>query len=183
MVQDPARGAKVLNEFWGTARLGADCRRRRIESQVCSRDSAVADPLAYEALLVEGIGELERARSRLRPLRRPDSPPEWMQRPVALARLQRVCPRRNRCKGLVSEIALARHDSPNCGGRHLGFARALVGEMPHTLAALETGALSEWRATLIVRESACLECRGPADLGRSNVHRPVRIGRQGQQAN
>jgi hypothetical protein len=29
--------------------------------------------------------------------------------------------------------------------------------MPHTLAALETGALSEWRATLIVRESACLD--------------------------
>jgi hypothetical protein len=29
--------------------------------------------------------------------------------------------------------------------------------MPHTLAALEAGRLSEWRATLIVRESACLE--------------------------
>ena len=29
--------------------------------------------------------------------------------------------------------------------------------MPHTLAALRAGALSEWRATLIVRESACLE--------------------------
>ena len=45
---------------------------------------------------------------------------------------------------------------PNRGGRHLGFARALVYEMPHTLAALQVGALSEWRATLIVRESACL---------------------------
>ena len=43
------------------------------------------------------------------------------------------------------------------GGRHLGFAKALVHEMPHTLAALECGALSEWRATLIVRESACLD--------------------------
>ena len=29
--------------------------------------------------------------------------------------------------------------------------------MPHTLAALECGALSEWRATLIVKESACLD--------------------------
>jgi hypothetical protein len=29
--------------------------------------------------------------------------------------------------------------------------------MPHTLAALEQGRLSEWRATLIVRESACLD--------------------------
>jgi hypothetical protein len=38
--------------------------------------------------------------------------------------------------------------------------------MPHTLAALEAGALSEWRATLIVRESACLtvEDRGKLDV-------------------
>jgi hypothetical protein len=32
----------------------------------------------------------------------------------------------------------------------------LVCEMPHTLAALERGVLSKWRATLIVRESAGL---------------------------
>ena len=72
------------------------------------------------------------------------------------AEAARGVPAARRGKGLASEIALARHDSPNQGGRHLGFARALVHEMPHTLAALEAGALSEWRATLIVRESACL---------------------------
>ncbi len=66
-------------------------------------------------------------------------------------------PAAKRGRGLASEIALARHDSPTRGGRHLGFARALVHEMPHTLAALAAGALSEWRATLIVRESACLD--------------------------
>jgi hypothetical protein len=66
-------------------------------------------------------------------------------------------PRARQCRGLASEVALARRDSPARGGRHLGFATALVFEMPHTLAALECGALSEWRATLIVRESACLE--------------------------
>ena len=58
---------------------------------------------------------------------------------------------------MASEVALARRDSPARGGRHLGFAKALVHEMPHTLAALECGAPSEWRATLIVRESACLD--------------------------
>ncbi|WNG87031.1 HNH endonuclease signature motif containing protein [Mycobacterium sp. ITM-2016-00317] len=65
-------------------------------------------------------------------------------------------PAAKRGKGLGAEVALARHDAPVCGGRHLGFAQALVEEMPHTLAALECGGLSEWRATLIVRESACL---------------------------
>src|SRR6201993_3873637 len=66
-------------------------------------------------------------------------------------------PSRQRGRGVASEIALARRDSPARGGRHLGFAKALVYEMPHTLAALECGVLSEWRATLIVRESACLD--------------------------
>ncbi|MCP9273916.1 HNH endonuclease [Mycolicibacterium arenosum] len=75
-------------------------------------------------------------------------------------------PARRRCTGLGSEIALARHDSPNRGGRHLGFARALVHEMPHTLAALRAGALSEWRATLIVRESACLDVEDRRELDR-----------------
>jgi hypothetical protein len=66
-------------------------------------------------------------------------------------------PAAKRGRGVASEVALARRDSPARGGRHLGFAKALVHEMPHTLAALESGALSEWRATLIVRESACLD--------------------------
>ncbi|WP_207548349.1 HNH endonuclease [Mycolicibacterium iranicum] len=65
-------------------------------------------------------------------------------------------PSRRRGKGLASEVALARRDAPACGNTHLGMARALVDEMPHTLAALEAGQLSEYRALLIVRESACL---------------------------
>lgn len=65
-------------------------------------------------------------------------------------------PAKRRGRGLASEVALARHDAPACGGTHLGVAQALVHEMPYTLAALERGALSEWRAILIVRESACL---------------------------
>jgi hypothetical protein len=66
-------------------------------------------------------------------------------------------PAANRGRGVASEIALARRDSPARGSRHLGFAKALVHEMPHTLAALQSGILTEWRATLIVRESACLD--------------------------
>ena len=58
--------------------------------------------------------------------------------------------------GIGAQIALARRESPAKGGRLLGLAKALVTEMPHTLAALETGALNEWRATLLVRETACL---------------------------
>ncbi|MFF2676871.1 DUF222 domain-containing protein [Arthrobacter koreensis] len=60
-------------------------------------------------------------------------------------------------RGVGAQIALARRDSPHRGSRHLGLGKALVHEMPHTLAALASGVLSEWRATLIVRETACLD--------------------------
>jgi hypothetical protein len=58
--------------------------------------------------------------------------------------------------GVAAQIALARRESPVQGDRHLGFAKALVREMPQTLQALAAGVLSEWRATLLVRETACL---------------------------
>ena len=58
-------------------------------------------------------------------------------------------------KGIAHQVALARRESPHRGQIHLGLAKALTGEMPHTLTALRTGRLSEWRATLLVRETAC----------------------------
>ena len=65
-------------------------------------------------------------------------------------------PARKRGRGLASEIALARLDAPVTGNTHLGMASALVHEMPHTLAALQAGMLTEYRASLIVKQSACL---------------------------
>ncbi|KAA0018093.1 hypothetical protein [Antrihabitans cavernicola] len=59
-------------------------------------------------------------------------------------------------RGIASEIALARRDSPSRGSQHLGFAQAMV-HMPHTLSLLERGLLNEWRATILVRETACLD--------------------------
>ncbi len=59
-------------------------------------------------------------------------------------------------RSVNAEIALARRDSPASGSRHVGVAKALVHEMPNTMAALESGELTEWRATIVVRETACL---------------------------
>jgi hypothetical protein len=58
--------------------------------------------------------------------------------------------------GVASQVALARRESPNRGARHLGLAKILVKELPHTLAAMRAGWCSEWRATLVARETACL---------------------------
>jgi hypothetical protein len=116
--------------------------------------SVVIDLDADEATLIDRIAELERFKS-VAAAGQARLTATLDQKRRAREAAEGV-PAAKRARGLGSEIALARHDSPNRGGRHLGFSRALVHEMPHTLAALEAGALSEWRATLIVRESACL---------------------------
>ena len=108
-----------------------------------------------ESALVEGIATLEKFKAA--------AAARQARLAVALDTARRAdeaaagLPAARRGRGVAAEVALARRDSPARGGRHLGFARALVNEMPHTLAALEVGALSEWRATIAVRESACLD--------------------------
>lgn len=113
------------------------------------------DPTADESALVERIADLERlkaaaAAGQARLTAALDSARRSAEAAAGV-------PAARRGRGLAAEVALARRDSPARGGRHLGFAKALVCEMPHTLAALEQGMLSEWRATLVVRESACLD--------------------------
>lgn len=79
-------------------------------------------------------------------------------------------PTRRQGRSIGAEVALARRVSPHQGSRHLGLAEALVTEMPTTMAALAAGEISEWRATLVARETACLSRadRGTVDaeLGR-----------------
>lgn len=94
----------------------------------------------------------------------------------------RGLPARRRGRGVAAEIALARRDSPARGGRHLGFAKALVHEMPHTLAALEAGVLTEWRATILVRESACLDTDDRRRLDTELCSQPERLEGMGDAA-
>jgi hypothetical protein len=78
-------------------------------------------------------------------------------------------------RGVAAEVALARHESPTRGAQHLGLAKALVREMPHTLAALGAGRLSEWRATLLVRETACLSLEARRLVDEELVSDPSRL--------
>jgi hypothetical protein len=113
------------------------------------------DPGGGESELVEGIAAMERLKAA--------AAARQARLAAALDAARRTAeaaagvPAERRGRGVAAEVALARRDSPARGSRHLGFAKALVNEMPHTLAALEAGALSEWRATIVVRESACLD--------------------------
>ncbi|WP_364396431.1 HNH endonuclease [Pseudarthrobacter sp. LMD1-1-1.1] len=65
--------------------------------------------------------------------------------------------------GVAAQIALARRESPARGSRLLGLAKTLTG-MPHTFQAFRTGLLSEWRATLIVKDTICLSTEDRAGV-------------------
>lgn len=62
----------------------------------------------------------------------------------------------HRGRGVAGEIALARRESPHRARRHLALATILA-ELPDTRAAFDAGAISEWKATLMARETACVE--------------------------
>jgi len=52
-------------------------------------------------------------------------------------------PARDVGRSIAAQVALARRDSPAKGSRHVGLAAALVHELPHTMAALSAGRISE----------------------------------------
>lgn len=114
-------------------------------------DTAVDAP---DGGLIDLIGAAEQAKNALAALQARAS--------VALRRLrEREAADAGRPIGRVArsvagEIALARHESPHRAAQLLGVATMLLREMPLTMRAFRTGQISEYRASLVVRETACL---------------------------
>lgn len=79
----------------------------------------------------------------------------WASRVAADA--ARGVPLEHRGDGVAEEIALARHESPSRGATHLGLARALVVDLPQTMAHLAAGRISEWAATMVHQATVVLE--------------------------
>lgn len=57
---------------------------------------------------------------------------------------------------VAGEVALARRESPHHATRLVGLAMMLASELPHTMRLFRAGLVSEWRAGLVARETACL---------------------------
>ena len=80
-------------------------------------------------------------------------------------------------RSVGSQVALARRESPALGDRFVGLSRALVHEMPATMAALSAGVVGERHAVAVVAATAalCLADRAEVDrrvgplLGRLGV--------------
>ncbi len=91
-------------------------------------------------------------------------------------------PAARRGRGVGAQVALARRESPHQGGRLLGLAKTLVLEMPRTFAALQAGVISEWRATVLVRESICLAAPDRAAFDAQLWADPAAVERMGTRA-
>ncbi len=70
-------------------------------------------------------------------------------------------------QGVAEQVALARRESPHAGAIFLGLATILVTEMPHTLHAMTSGVLSEYRARIVVQETSCLTREARSEIDRA----------------
>lgn len=59
-------------------------------------------------------------------------------------------------RGVASQVALARRESPFRSRRFVGWSRVLLTELPQTFAALQAGRTTEWRAQIVARETGWL---------------------------
>lgn len=59
-------------------------------------------------------------------------------------------------KATAVEISIARRESHHRGRQHLSLARVAPTELPHAWAAWRAGRVSEWRVSILARETACL---------------------------
>lgn len=75
-----------------------------------------------------------------------------------------------------TEVALARRCSPWQADRHVGAATALVHDLPQTMSALTAGEISEWRATIVVRETTCLSRADRLEADRRLAHDLTTLG-------
>jgi len=119
------------------------------------KDAACAAQAELAVQLVDAEVDLARARA----ARSVDPDASASTRRGAIERATRRARR-----SAVGQVALARRESPHRGGILVGMAEALVREMPRTFAALGSGRLNEYRAMLLVRETACLDREGRAEV-------------------
>ncbi|MFI6426750.1 HNH endonuclease [Promicromonospora sp. NPDC050880] len=80
-----------------------------------------------------------------------------------------------RGRGVSCQVGAALRVSPHAGSGFVSTSRVWVMQMPHTFAALEAGVLSQWRATLLVRETSHLSVEHRALID-EQVCGPARLG-------
>ncbi|MGN6522177.1 MAG: HNH endonuclease, partial [Actinomycetes bacterium] len=88
-------------------------------------------------------------------------------------------PEPRRGVGVAAQVALARRESHHRGRLHVGLARILACEMPFTMRALRQGRITEWKARILARETACLSLADRQAVDRRLAGDPDELERMG----
>ena len=91
----------------------------------------------------------------------------------------RGVPAARRGHGVAAQVGLARRESHHRGQRHLALAKIITRELPCTWAAWRTGRITEWTATLIARETACLTREDRATVDATIAGDPAKLEAMG----
>lgn len=83
-------------------------------------------------------------------------------------------------RGIASQVAWARRESPYRGERHLALARIAATELPATWSAWRCGRITEWKATLVARETACLSLEERLQVDALVAGDPTRLEAMGE---
>jgi len=134
----------------------------RLEEAVADLFATVSRELT-DAELVDVIAAAERAKRALAALQAEAT--AVLSASIRGAEAAAGVPAAKRGRSVGPQVAAARMVSPHQGGRLVGAALALVGDLPETLAALRSGVVEEWTATKVVQATVCLarEDRGRVD--------------------
>jgi hypothetical protein len=111
-------------------------------------------PGASEGELVDWISRLEEIKCTAEAVQAEAA--VRLEEAVRARQVEAGIPARKLGEGVASQIALARRVSPEKGAKLLGLAKILIKEMPHTFALMKAGLFSQWQATILARETACL---------------------------
>lgn len=148
----------------------ADLRARLTAGRLPTDDRALIDLIGELETLKSAICGLQAsATARFDRVRRDDEAAQE----VPIARQGR---------GVAAEIALTRRESPHRGAALVGLAKIVTTEMPHTHARMLDGTLSEWRATVLARETACLSVEHRAVIDQKICSDPASLNGVGTRA-
>jgi hypothetical protein len=111
-------------------------------------------PGASEAELVDWIARLEEVKCTAEAVQAEAA--VRLDEAVRARQAEAGVPTRRLGEGVASQVALARRVSPEKGAKLLGLAKILINEMPHTFTLMKAGLFSQWQATILARETACL---------------------------
>lgn len=79
-------------------------------------------------------------------------------------------------RGIAHQVALAKRTSSRRGHHFVQAAAILTGELPATLAELAVGRTTDWRATIVARETAWLSREHRAQVDQALAPRLERLG-------